>query len=92
MLADAVRLSLPDFSRANDLVAIPFDWQEKAADDCFSWLEKEIKFHQGQEQYQLIAIQPISEEQPGQGHLISDDTIRHLAFLPIFSPPPNQVA
>ncbi|MBV6439268.1 MAG: hypothetical protein DYG98_24175 [Haliscomenobacteraceae bacterium CHB4] len=66
---------------------------DKGQDDnnnisAFSFFEEEVK-HSGKERFYPLPL-PENELEVAVAHLIEDDDIRHLAYIPIFSPPPNR--
>lgn len=85
---DVARVVFPVIQQA--LIAQVCD--QKGKDDnntvnAFSFFEEEVK-HSGKDRfYHLIVVE--SELEAAAAHLIKDDDVRHLAYIPIFSPPPN---
>lgn len=55
---------------------------------AFSFFEEEVKHTSGKERIHHLAP-PDGELETAAEHLIQDDKVRHLAYVPIFSPPPN---
>lgn len=56
--------------------------------NSFSFFEEEVK-HQGKERPFFLA--PLeSELEVSASHLIQDDDVRHLAYIPIYTPPPDR--
>jgi hypothetical protein len=56
--------------------------------NAFSIFEEEVKHKDVSSAFSFVLI--FSEEiETFVGHLIKDDEVRHLAYLAIFSPPPN---
>ena len=90
VLNDGVRLLCPQIQSMT--VAAPAAEQEEDNNpvSTFSLLEEEVKHHYHPERL----LEGIIPEDTGIGaaadHLIKDDEVRHLAFIPIFSPPPNR--
>ena len=85
---DVARLLFPCIQQA--LVAQICD--EKGQDDnnpinAFSFFEEEVK-HSVRDRFYTLQLTEI-ELEVAVAHLIQDDEIRHLAYIPIFSPPPN---
>lgn len=62
--------------------------EENNATNAFSIFEEEVKH---KELCPVICMDVIADEgiEVFVAHLIKDDEVRHLAFMPIFSPPPN---
>lgn len=65
---------------------------EKTQDDNnsisgFSFFEEEVK-HTDKDRFHHLSIVE-NELETSVAHLIKDDDVRHLAYIPIFSPPPN---
>ena len=59
--------------------------------NSFSLLEEEVKNHYHPERFLVAPIPEGYGIDAAADHLIKDDEVRHLAFIPIFSPPPNRV-
>ena len=83
---DIARLLFPDVQQA----LIEQICKEKSQDDNnsisgFSFFEEEVK-HSGKDRFHLILD---SELETAVAHLIKDDDVRHLAYIPIFTPPPD---
>lgn len=57
--------------------------------NAFSFFEEEVK-HQGKDR-PFFLMPPDSEIEAAVAHLIKDDDVRHLAYIPIFTPPPDRV-
>lgn len=57
------------------------------ATNAFSFFEEEVK-HSGKDRFYTLPLIE-SELEASVAHLIRDDDVRHLAYIPIFSPPPN---
>jgi hypothetical protein len=86
---DVARLLFPCIQQA--LIAQICD--EKEQDDnntinAFSFFEEEVK-HSGKDRFYTLRIVE-AELEVAAAHLIRDDDVRHLAYIPIFSPPPDQ--
>lgn len=62
--------------------------EEKNETGAFSLFEEEVKH---KESSPTITIILVAEEalEAYIAHLIKDDDVRHLAYLPVFSPPPD---
>ena len=56
--------------------------------NSFSFFEEEVK-HQGKERLFFLLL-PEYELEAAVAHLIEDDDVRHLAYIPIFTPPPDR--
>lgn len=91
LLNDGVRLFCPQFQQS--FIANAGNAQQEEDNNpanAFSLLEEEVKHHYHPER---LLISPALEDigiDAAANHLIKDDEVRHLAFIPIFSPPPNQ--
>lgn len=55
--------------------------------NAFSFFEEEVKHHD--DRYQSHFLMLDDELDDATAHLIKDDDVRHLAYIPIFSPPPD---
>jgi len=53
----------------------------------FSFFEEEVK-HSDKHRFHHLSPEE-GELETAAAHLIKDDDVRHLAYIPIFSPPPN---
>lgn len=85
---DVARVLFPGIQQA--LIAQVCD--DKGKDDnntvnAFSFFEEEVK-HSGKDRFYLPLA--AGELESAVAHLIKDDDVRHLAYIPIFSPPPNR--
>lgn len=58
--------------------------------NTFSLLEEEVKHHYHPERLLEGGMPEDTGIGAAASHLIKDDEVRHLAFIPIFSPPPNR--
>ena len=90
---------------ANDLVRVVciFDTQQYALQSCdgpqqdgnelgiFSLLDEEDAKHHQTTPIILVVLFPVNTMETSVAHLISDDNVRHLAFMLIFTPPPDLV-
>ncbi len=88
---DVARLLFPSIQQV--LVQQIFDdtQDDNNPTSAFSFFEEEVKHTSGKERiYHLIL--PGGELETAAEHLIKDDKVRHLAYVPIFSPPPNLLA
>lgn len=86
---DVARLLFPGVQQ----VLIEQICDEKAQDDNnpingFSFFEEEVK-HTDKDRFHYLPVTE-SELETAAAHLIKDDDVRHLAYIPIFSPPPNR--
>lgn len=88
MVNDVARLMFPCIQQA--LISQISDDREQDDNNtinAFSFFEEEVK-HSGKDRfYPLPLIE--GELEVAAAHLIEDDDVRHLAYIPIFSPPPN---
>jgi hypothetical protein len=90
---------------ANDLVRVVciLDTQQYALQTCdapqqdsndfgiFSLLDEEDAKHHHATPSISVILFPVNTMETSVAHLISDDNVRHLAYMPIFSPPPDLV-
>lgn len=90
VLNDVVRLAFPVIQQSLIEKSAESDSQD---DDNpinpFSIFEEEVK-HTNAHSSILVAI-PEPEPNPALKHLVKDDEVRHLAYIPVFSPPPDLV-
>lgn len=92
VLNDVVRLACPGMQLNAALVACNDAGDEEDNNNKvnpFSTLEEEVKHHNSPERLQAIALLADASIDLAAEHLIKDDEVRHLAFIPIFSPPPD---
>lgn len=85
---DVARVLFPGIQQA--LIAQICDDKDKDDNNtvsAFSFFEEEVK-HSGKDRYFLPL--EAGELETAAAHLIQDDNVRHLAYIPIFSPPPNR--
>lgn len=86
---DVARLVFPSIQQA--LIAQVCEKKEQDDNNsisAFSFFEEEVK-HSGKERFYPLSL-PENELEVAVAHLVKDDDVRHLAYIPIFSPPPNQ--
>lgn len=65
-----------------------YEQDQKNEVNAFSFFEEEVK-HKELSPGPAIIIAEDEGIETYVGHLIEDDEVRHLAYIPIFSPPPN---
>ena len=85
---DVARLLFPPIQQS--LVAQICDEErqdENNSSSAFSFFEEEVKHHDGKHNAHLLLPEDALDD--AIAHLIKDDDVRHLAYIPIFSPPPN---
>lgn len=89
VLNDVVRLSCPDVFQT---VFVQRDTTEddENSNPTNTIFEEEVKHKELKERIEHELIPAESELDATVAHLISDDDVRHLAFLPIFTPPPDR--
>jgi hypothetical protein len=75
---------------ARPFVSRSYDFPEQDNNEAgiFSLLEEEVKHHQPTPVISVVLFATIPLK-CSVGHLIKDDTVKHLAFASIFSPPPD---
>lgn len=61
---------------------------DNSSQNAYSFFEEEVKSTSHKERLQQW-FSVSCEVEASVAHLIKDDKVRHLAFIPIFSPPPN---
>ncbi|MBL7804519.1 MAG: hypothetical protein JNL02_12335 [Saprospiraceae bacterium] len=89
VLNDVARLSFPEVFQ----VVMQQNNQDNDGEDnnpTNTIFEEEVKHKEMRERIETCAIVFEGEVDVRTAHLIFDDEVRHLAFLPIFSPPPNR--
>lgn len=85
---DVARLLFPSIQQ--NLVAQICDEERQDENNpvsAFSFFEEEVKHHDGKHNSHWLL--PDDSLDAAAAHLIKDDNVRHLAYIPIFSPPPN---
>ena len=90
-LNDAVRLFCPAVQQIT--MKSPADTDQNGDNNpvnSFSILEEEVKHHYHPERLLVVPPDTGSGFDPATEHLIKDDEVRHLAYIPIFSPPPDR--
>lgn len=91
LLNDGVRLFCPQFQQSFIASAEnPQQEEDNNPANSFSLLEEEVKHHYYPERFLVDPTMEDTGIDAAAIHLIKDDEVRHLAFIPIFSPPPNQ--
>ena len=87
---DVVRLLVPAVWQCIVVVQTPDKEQEEDNPvPPFSILEEEVKHWYHEPHLLVFQRNEATGFRNRCGHLITDDAVRHLAFIPIFSPPPN---
>ncbi len=90
VLNDVARLVFPHVFQTLLTQRTATDEEKKDDNNPTSTLfEEEVKHKTTKERLEFPAIDVLKELDSAIVHLITDDDVRHLAFLPIFSPPPN---
>ncbi|HNE29331.1 MAG TPA: hypothetical protein PKL15_13715 [Saprospiraceae bacterium] len=92
VLNDVARLSFPEVFQIAFVRTVNTQEDDENSNNnpTNTIFEEEVKHKDARERIET-ALLPLQEELDVQSaHLISDDEVRHLAFLPIFSPPPNR--
>ena len=92
VLNDVVRLSYPEIFQQNLLQQNASEGEEEKQDDnnpTNTLFEEEVKHKATKDRFEPSLLVTESDLDTATAHLISDDNVRHLAFMPIFSPPPN---
>jgi hypothetical protein len=88
VLNDVARLLCPGLQQIAAVSAGDYDQDEENAPLSSNLLEEEVKHHQSNHLPHPVA--PVEEDSRYlKAHLIQDDDISVLAFIAIFSPPPN---
>lgn len=88
VLNDVARLSFPTVFQ---VVFVQNTSAEEEEDNnpTNTLFEEEVKHKTLRESLDALFPRFVDELDVAVAHRISDDDVRHLAFLPIFSPPPN---
>lgn len=90
VLNDAVRLICPAVQQSFALASGASEQEEDNNPvNSISILEEEVKHHNHSERLQVMVIEMDAGLDLATEHLIKDDEVRHLAFIPIFTPPPD---
>lgn len=90
VLNDVARLVFPHVFQTTQTQRTATDEEKKDDNNPTSTLfEEEVKHKATKERLEFPVSALLEELDPAVVHLITDDNVRHLAFLPIFSPPPN---
>lgn len=85
---DVARLLFPGIQQALIVQVVDDNEQEDSNPvSAFSFFEEEVK-HSDNERFQYLIL-PEGELEAAVAHLITDDDVRHLAYIAIFSPPPD---
>lgn len=90
VLNDVARLAFPSVFQSATVQSTSSD--EQKGDDNnpnSTLLEEEVKHKAIKEHPECPAFDLFDAIDAAVTHLITDDEVRHLAFLPIFSPPPD---
>jgi len=89
VLNDVVRLAFPFAQQTMFLATAEQEQEEENAPiPVPNFLEEEIKHHEPHHWFESLVFLDDDARQ-AKGHLIQDDDISVLAFITIFSPPPN---
>lgn len=89
VLNDAVRLICPAVQQSSSLTSGASEQEEDNNPvNSISLLEEEVKHHNTTERLQFMPVGDTGLDLFTE-HLIKDDEVRHLAFIPIFTPPPD---
>ncbi len=91
VLNDVARLAFPDVFQTVLAQQRSQDEEERkdGNNPTNTLFEEEVKHKATKEYPDYAALEAPNELDAAVAHLITDDDVRHLAFLPIFSPPPN---
>lgn len=91
VLNDVARLAFPSVFQSAMVQATSSD-EEKQDDNnpTSTLLEEEVKHKATREQFGCPPFDLFDEIDVAVAHLITDDEVRHLAFLPIFTHPPDR--
>ena len=85
---DVARLLFPDIQQALIVQVVNENEQDESNPaSAFSFFEEEVK-HSDNEHFHHLVL-PEGELEAAVVHLIKDDDVRHLAYIAIFSPPPD---
>lgn len=91
VLNDCARLVFPQIQQLTSVSSCEQE-EDNNPVNTFSLLEEEVKNHHYPERLLMAVLPEDSGIDAAADHLIKDDEVRHLAFIPIFSPPPNPAA
>lgn len=89
LVNDVVRLVCPEIQTPGAFAASGEKQEDNNPVNTLSLMEEEVKHHWGHEYFQVADLPFDGEGKNAAGHLIKNDDIRLLAFISIFSPPPN---
>ncbi len=90
VLNDVARMAFPRVFQSVLAQRIPTDGEKQDDSNPTTTLfEEEAKHKTIKEQFEYPSFAPLEEMNVAIVHLITDDVVRHLAFLPVFSPPPD---
>lgn len=88
IINDVARLVFPGLQQVLfEHVCDEKEQDENNSISAFSFFEEEVK-HSGKYRFHHLSLAE-SELEIAVAHLIKDEDVRHLAYIPIFSPPPN---
>lgn len=90
VLNDVARLVFPDFFQAALTQRTATGEKQKDNNPTNTLFEEEVKHKESKERPECVFFDFADELNSAVAHLITDDDVRHLAFMPIFSPPPNR--
>lgn len=91
LLNDGVRLFCPNLQQSfAESAGNRQQEEDNNPVNPFSFLEEEVKHHYHPERLLVSTLSEDAGIDVAADHLIKDDEVRHLAFIPIFSPPPNR--
>lgn len=88
-LNDVARLCFPDIFQMVLVQNLTEEEKQDENNPTNTLFEEEVKHKATKERLDSLLLGLIYELDPAISHRITDDEVRHLAFLPIFSPPPN---
>lgn len=86
-LNDVVRLACPEMFQ--QVYVFQADEEQDDNNPTSTLFEEEVKHKAMKDRLEMSLPVLDMELDAASAHLIADDEVRHLAFLPIFSPPPN---
>ncbi len=89
VLNDVARLSFPEIFQAVFVQRLN-TLDEDNSNPTNTIFEEEVKHKELKERIEHTMVWVEPELDATVAHLISDDDVRHLAFLPIFTPPPDR--
>ena len=89
VLNDVARLSFPEVFQTVFLQRFNTA-DEDNSNPTNTIFEEEVKHKEMKERIEHTIVWVEPELDATAAHLISDDNVRHLAFMPIFTPPPDR--